>query len=149
MNILKWLSVTDRFSKVYLDNQFAQFGINSSQYLYILKICDCPGILQESLIESIYVHPSNIVRTVSALEKKGYITRDAYDKDKRTCRLYPTEKAVEISGQLRKISDDLKKLLMEEISGEEQEVFDRVLMKAGRRIAKELNMERKKDEDDE
>ncbi len=68
MNILKWLSVTDRFSKVYLDNQFAQFGINSSQYLYILKICDCPGILQESLIESIYVHPSNIVRTVSALE---------------------------------------------------------------------------------
>lgn len=38
---------------------------------------------------------------------------------------------------------------MEEISEEEQEVFDRVLMKAGRRIAKELNMERKKDEDDE
>ena len=102
MNILKWLSVTDRFSKVYLDNQFAQFGINSSQYLYILKICDCPGILQESLIESIYVHPSNIVRTVSALEKKGYITRDAYDKDKRTCRLILRKRQLKYRASLGK-----------------------------------------------
>ena len=64
MKLLKWISVADRFTKVYLDNQFAPLGINSSQHMYLLKICENPGILQDSLLESFYVHPSNVVRSV-------------------------------------------------------------------------------------
>lgn len=33
MKILKWLSVADRFYKIYLDEQLAPFGINSSQHI--------------------------------------------------------------------------------------------------------------------
>ena len=32
MQLLKWLSVTDRFYKIYLDKQLAPYGINNSQY---------------------------------------------------------------------------------------------------------------------
>ena len=70
MKLLKWLSVTDRFAKTYLDSKLAPLGINSSQHIYLLKLCDQPGILQDSLLEYFYVHPSNIVRTISTLEKK-------------------------------------------------------------------------------
>lgn len=42
MKLLKWISVADRFTKVYLDNQFAPLGINSSQHMYLLKICEIP-----------------------------------------------------------------------------------------------------------
>ena len=69
MKLLKWLSVTDRFYKIYLDKQLAPFGINNSQYMFLIKICRSPGILQDSLMDMFYVHPSNIVRTVAALEK--------------------------------------------------------------------------------
>ena len=51
MKLLKWLSVADRFAKSYLDDQLAPLGINSSQHMYLLKICDQPGILQDSLPE--------------------------------------------------------------------------------------------------
>ena len=34
MKILKWLSVADRFYKIYLDKQLAPFGINSSQHMF-------------------------------------------------------------------------------------------------------------------
>ena len=64
MKLLKWLSVTDRFYKIYLDKQLAPFGINNSQYMFLIKICRSPGILQDSLMDMFYVHPSNIVRTV-------------------------------------------------------------------------------------
>lgn len=114
MKLLKWISVADRFTKVYLDNQFAPLGINSSQHMYLLKICENPGILQDSLLESFYVHPSNVVRTVLALEKKGFLTRTLYEKDKRTCRLYPTEKALAIAGQVQEICDRTESMLMEE-----------------------------------
>ena len=64
MQLLKWLSVTDRFYKIYLDKQLAPYGINNSQYMFLIKICRSPGILQDSLMDMFYVHPSNIVRTV-------------------------------------------------------------------------------------
>ena len=81
MQLLKWLSVTDRFYKIYLDKQLAPYGINNSQYMFLIKICRSPGILQDSLLNMFYVHPSNIVRTVATLEKQGMITRSPNDKD--------------------------------------------------------------------
>ena len=39
MRLLKWLSVTDRFYKIYLDKQLAPFGLNNSQYMFLIKIC--------------------------------------------------------------------------------------------------------------
>ena len=50
MQLLKWLSVTDRFYKIYLDKQLAPYGINNSQYMFLIKICRSPGILQDSLL---------------------------------------------------------------------------------------------------
>ena len=149
MKLLKWISIADRFTNVYLDNQFATLAINSSKNMYLLKICENPGILQDSLLESFYVHPSNVVRTVLALEKKGFLTRTLYEKDKRTCRLYPTEKALAIAGQVQEICDRTESMLMEEIGEEEQKIFADVLIRAGKQIAGKLDVERKGDEFDE
>ena len=44
MKLIKWLSVSDRFTKMYLDQQLAPFGINSSQHMYITVICNHPVI---------------------------------------------------------------------------------------------------------
>ena len=105
MQLLKWLSVTDRFYKIYLDKQLAPYGINNSQYMFLIKICRSPGILQDSLLNMFYVHPSNIVRTVATLEKQGMITRSPNDKDKRTCKLYPTERALSIVDEIQMICE--------------------------------------------
>ena len=149
MKVLKWLSVADRFTKMHLDNQLAPLGINSSQYMYILKICRNPGILQDSLIECFYVHPSNIVRTVSALEKKGFITRVSYDKDKRTWQLYPTQKALSIAEQIRSICKETEAVLMDGLSESEQAAFHHMLFHVGKQIATQLDTERVEDEFDE
>lgn len=71
MKLLKWLSVADRFAKAYLDERLVPLGINSSQHMYLLKVCEHPGISQDALLNSVYVHSSNVVRMVASLEKKG------------------------------------------------------------------------------
>ena len=53
MKLLKWLSVADRFAKSYLDERLAPLGLNSSQHMYLLKVCDQPGISQDSLLEGL------------------------------------------------------------------------------------------------
>lgn len=149
MKLLKWLSVTDRFAKCCLDAQLAPLGINSSQHMYLLKVCDEPGISQDSFLNSVYVHPSNIVRTIAQLERNGFLTRQPSAKDKRTWQLYPTQKALDIAGQVREACRATEELLNAELSPEEQTEFSRMLAGMGRRMAKELNVERVGDEFDE
>ena len=61
--------------------------------MYVLRICEVPGITQDQFNSLFYINPSNITRSVAALEKMGYLERRPNEKDKRTCCLYPTEKA--------------------------------------------------------
>lgn len=146
MKLLKWLSVTDRFYKIYLDKQLAPFGLNNSQYMFLIKICRSPGILQDSLMDMFYVHPSNIVRTVAALEKQGMITRSPHAKDKRTCKLYPTERALSVIDEVQTVCERTEALLMQGISKTDQSFFMEMLMQAGKNITSELHMERKGEE---
>lgn len=148
MKLLKWLSVADRFAKTYLDNQLAPLGLNSSQHMYLLKVCDQPGILQDSFLECFYVHPSNIVRTVALLEKNGFLTKEPCAKDKRTCHLYPTEKALEIADSVRAICDRTEAILTDGLTAGEREEFSALLFRMGKRMAKELHVERVEDEFD-
>ena len=148
MKALKWLSVADRFAKTYLDKQLVPLNINSSQYMYLLKVCGQPGISQDSLLDSFYVHPSNIVRMITALEKKGFLTRSPCEQDKRTWCLYPTQKALAIVDQIRTACDKTEAVLLDGWNMEEQAAFQEALFQAGKRITKELYVERTEDEFD-
>lgn len=148
MKALKWLSVSDRFAKTYLDSLLAPLGINSSQHMYLLKVCRQPGILQDSLLDTFYVHPSNIVRTVCALEKKGFLTREPYDKDKRTWRLYPTHRALAIAEQVETACRQAEDALMQGLDDQERQLFAELLRKTGGQLAAQMGVERKGDEFD-
>ena len=149
MKLLKWLSVTDRFYKIYLDKQLAPFGLNNSQYMFLIKICHSPGILQDSLMDMFYVHPSNIVRTVAALEKQGMITRSPHDKDKRTSWLSPTLRALCVIGEVQTVCEKTEALLLHGISKTDQKLFMDLLIQVGRNITSELHIERKEEEFDD
>ena len=125
MPMIKWLSVTDRFTKMYLDRQFIPLGINSSQHMYILKICQYPGITQDQFISSFHLNPSNITRSILTLEKKGFLVRKTNPADKRTCMLYPTSKAEAICGPIQKIIEQWENQILQNFCDEEQQIFCR------------------------
>ncbi len=147
MKVLKWLSVADRFYKIYLDQQLAPFGINSSQYMFLIKICDSPGILQDSLMDMFYVHPSNIVRTLATLEKKEMLTRLPNDQDRRTWKLYPTDRALSIYQEIRTVCENTESILLQGLSEAEKSLFMDLLMQAGKNITEVLHIERKEEFD--
>lgn len=149
MKLLKWLSIADRYTKIYLDSLLAPLGINSSQHMYLLKICKYPGISQDSLLNSFYVHPSNIVRMVRALEKKGFLTKEPCENDKRTWKLYPTPKAFQIIDQINQACTNTENLITATLSEEEKELFTQMLIKVGKQITKETTVKRTEDEYDE
>ncbi len=149
MKLLKWLSIADRFYKIYPDKQLAPFGVNSSQHMFLIKIYASPGIMQDSLMDIFYVHPSNIVRTIAALEKQGMITRTPNDQDKRTWRLYPTDRALSVLEDIRTVCEKTETVLLQGFSEEDKKLLTGLLMRAGRNITASLQIERKEEEFDD
>ena len=144
MKLLKWLSVTDRFYKIYLDNSLP-LGINNSQYMFLIKSVVRLAFYR-ILNGYVYVHPSNIVRTVAALEKQGMIMRSPNDKDKRTCKLYPTERALSVIDEVQTVCEKTEALLLQGFRESDKNLFIDLLIQAGENITAELRIERKGDE---
>ncbi len=140
MYTIKWLSVADRYKKMFLDKQLSPLGLNSSQYMYVVRVCETPGMTQDQFVESFYVHPSNVTRAVLALEKGGFLRREAFEEDKRTCRLYPTERSLEIYSAVKEASRETRNVLLAGFSEEEQEAFDRLLEKAAKNMVCRMGM---------
>lgn len=117
--LIKWISISDRFNKMYLNSKFEQFGINSSQHMYILRICEHEGITQDTLQPLVYTNKSNITRALAQLESAGFITKEPNNKDKRTVRLFPTAKAKAIYRQIIDIEEAWIAFITRDLSSEE------------------------------
>ena len=89
-DLVKWTAILSLNLNSLLDRRLETFGINSSQFVYILKVCRSPGITRECIFREIYRNPSNISRALTQLEEKGYMTKEPSREDRRTCHLYPT-----------------------------------------------------------
>ena len=82
----------------------------------------------------------------AALEKHGLITRSPNDKDKRTCKLYPTNRALSVIDEVQAVCEKTESILLWDISEAEQKLLMKLLMQAGKNITAELHIERKGEE---
>lgn len=136
MNLIKYLSIGDRHVKQYIDKQLAPYGLNSSQFIFVGKICREPGMTQDKFFKYFFLHPSNITRGLAALEREGFIERREHSADKRTTVLYPTPRAEAVYQHVQAMIERLHAVLTEGMSEAEAETLDRLLAKAVDNILK-------------
>lgn len=73
--------------------EFKEFDLTKGQYLYIVRICEHPGIIHAQLLEMIKVDRSTATRALQKLEANGFIEKKDDPYNKKTKGLFPTEKA--------------------------------------------------------
>lgn len=128
---LKWISTISRFTKMQLDKEFKDLGFNSSQHIYILKICDDPGIAQEDLLTAFNVNASNDTRALAHLEKENYIVR-VQNRDNRRCyNIYPTQKAKDVCPVIKDALKRWNSKILQDFTEEEKHQFLEFLTRAG------------------
>lgn len=144
--IAKWLSVGFRYTAMHLDRALAPLGLSSSQYKYVLRVCEYPGITQDQFFSLFYVNPSNITRALVALEKQGFVLRRQNTKDRRTYQLFPTEHAREVYPQITEICRDWQDRLLASVAPESRESALQLLESIALRAVEENNKEEPADE---
>lgn len=76
--------------------EFKELDLNRGQYLYLVRIYENPGIIQDQLAELIMVDRTTISRAINRLQEKGFIYRQEDPINKKIKRLYVTEKGQEL-----------------------------------------------------
>ena len=73
--------------------EFKELELTKGQYLYLVRICENPGVLQEQLLELIKVDRSTATRARQKLERNGFMDKHSDPANKKIKKIHPTEKA--------------------------------------------------------
>lgn len=94
---------------------------------YILKNVDKKELTASHLMEHLQLSQSTVTGIIQRLEGKGLITRTTAENDSRKSIITPTEKGLELEGELRKKAVETEAIILEGMSESEKEEFNRLL----------------------
>ncbi|VBB09012.1 Hypothetical protein LUCI_4298 [Lucifera butyrica] len=95
-SIGKWISVLYRQSQIYMNNELRPYGLNSSEYVYLINLAQYEGVNQKYLSDMLIIDDALTTRVMKSLERKGYLIRKKSLEDKRSYNVSLTEKGKEI-----------------------------------------------------
>lgn len=126
---MKYINTIARCTTQYRNEKLIDTEINGCQCVYILNVCQHPGISQDELAESIYINKSNVTRQLTLLEERGIFIRKTSEVDHRVIEVYPTQKALDLLPIVRKMNQEWNSYITSELSEEEKVTFLELLVK--------------------
>lgn len=91
-NILREIGMIARALDSISNIEFKEYDLTKGQYLYLVRICENPGIIQEKLAEMIKVDRTTASRAIRKLEINGFIEKRDDKHNQKIKKLFPTEK---------------------------------------------------------
>jgi len=99
--------------------EFKELDLTKGQYLYVIRICEHPGIIQEKVAELLKVDRTTASRAIQKLENKGFIEKRIEQGNKKNKLLFPTAKSMDIYPFLKREGEYSNARALEGFSNEE------------------------------
>ena len=111
----------------FFDEKLKGTRLSAAELPYIVRIyADNNNLTQRDLCNLFFVSEPVVARTLKNLEKKGFIIRNK-DPQNRTRKLLSlTERGIEISKRMFDINDEWEKLLFDNFTSDEIEIYKRL-----------------------
>ena len=123
--------------------EFKEFDLTKGQYLYLVRICENPGIIQEQLVEVIKVDRSTATRAIQKLEINGFIEKKEDLHNKKIKRLFPTEKGKRVYPFIKRENDYSNLVALEGLSEKEAETTFDLLQRIRKNVEKDWEFVKK------
>ncbi|KFN01061.1 MarR family transcriptional regulator [Bacillus clarus] len=114
--------------------EFKDMELSKGQYLYLVRICEHPGIIQEKLAELIKVDRTTAARAIQKLEKQGLIEKRNDEENKKNKNLFPTEKGKSLYPLLKREEEYSHYAALEGFSEEEMDMLFQLLHRARKNV---------------
>ncbi|MBZ5203053.1 MarR family transcriptional regulator [Planomicrobium chinense] len=114
--------------------EFKEFDLTKGQYLYLVRICENPGIIQEQLIDLIKVDRSTATRAIQKMEANGFIEKKDDRGNKKIKKLFPTGKGNAVYPFIKRENDHSNKVALDGFSELEEEMAFELLQRIRKNI---------------
>lgn len=114
--------------------EFKEYDLTKGQYLYLVRICENPGIIQERLAEMIKVDRTTAARAIKKLEIQGFIEKREDPHNQKIKKLFPTPKGESVYPFIRSEHEHSNKVALAGLSKEEVETLFSLLQKVRKNI---------------
>lgn len=117
--------------------EFKEYDLTKGQYLYLVRICEQPGIIQEKLAEMIKVDRTTASRAIQKLETSGFIEKREDLHNKKVKKLFPTPKGEQVYPFIKRENDYSNSIALEGLSEQETEMIYNLLRKVRHNVEKD------------
>ncbi|MFC5451103.1 MarR family winged helix-turn-helix transcriptional regulator [Paenibacillus aestuarii] len=114
--------------------EFKEYDLTKGQYLYLVRICENPGIIQEKLAEMIKVDRTTAARAILKLEMNGFIEKKDDEHNKKIKKLFPTEKGNTVFPFIKRENDHSNCVALAGLSENEAETLINLLQRVRKNI---------------
>ncbi|WP_163116969.1 MarR family transcriptional regulator [Bacillus subtilis] len=114
--------------------EFKDLDLTRGQYLYLVRIYENPGIIQEKLAEMIKVDRTTAARAIKKLEMQGFIQKLPDEQNKKIKKLFPTEKGKKVYPLLRREGEHSTEVALSGFTSEEKETISALLHRVRKNI---------------
>lgn len=128
----KSISILYRKSHIWLSAGCAPHGFTAAQAAVILIVCDFCGLTQEQITRRLSLDKSVIAKTVTRLERTGFVTRCVSLRDRRTYDIRPTEKAWQAYPVIREQLEECFRRMTQGMTDQQRQQFRELLSLAAR-----------------
>ncbi|MCU6604104.1 MarR family transcriptional regulator [Peribacillus frigoritolerans] len=123
--------------------EFKEHDLTKGQYLYLVRICENPGMIQEKLAEMIKVDRTTAARAIKKLEINGFIEKKEDKHNKKIKKLFPTEKGKSIYPFIKRENDYSNTVALEGLSEREVETISDLLQRVRKNVEKDWDFVKK------
>ncbi|OME94717.1 MULTISPECIES: MarR family winged helix-turn-helix transcriptional regulator [Paenibacillus] len=123
--------------------EFKEYDLTKGQYLYLVRVCENPGIIQEKLAEMIKVDRTTAARAIKKLEFHGFIEKKEDQHNRKIKRLFPTEKGKRVYPFIKREHDYSNRVALEGLSVSEAETLLNLLQTVRKNVEKDWEFVKK------
>ncbi|QAS51440.1 MarR family winged helix-turn-helix transcriptional regulator [Halobacillus litoralis] len=123
--------------------EFKEYNLTRGQYLYLVRICENPGIIQEKVAEMIKVDRTTAARSIKKLEMNGFVEKKEDEHNKKIKKLFPTEKGEKVFPFIKRENDHSNAVALEGLSEKEVEIIFDLLQRVRTNIEKDWEFVKK------
>ncbi|WP_096200244.1 MarR family winged helix-turn-helix transcriptional regulator [Bacillus sp. FJAT-45350] len=123
--------------------EFKEYDLTKGQYLYLVRIYENPGIIQEKLAEMTKVDRTTAARAIKKLEINGFIEKKEDKHNKKIKKLFPTEKAKKVYPFIKRENDYSNSVALEGFSEREVENLFNLLQRVRKNTEKDWEFVKK------
>lgn len=118
-DIIRTIGAVTRTIQIDSNNHFKELGLNNNLFIYIIRVCEKPGMFLGKLADNVQIDRTTAFRTIKKLATLGYFELKKDAVNQKIKRVYPTEKAMDIYPQLHEYEQKQSDFLLSNLSTEE------------------------------